>query len=77
MNIASAASFLINQAVKSAAGLKQQTRDSGNRADIKPMRDKTASRMTPNSPHGPQSSAYRVTISHAAQQRMANARNAV
>ncbi|MEO5362641.1 MAG: hypothetical protein H7838_03335 [Magnetococcus sp. DMHC-8] len=71
MNISSIADFLVNQVVKTASGLQQQSRDPGSPVMIKPQRDKTLQRAdTTDRVAGP-SSAYRVTISSAAMQKMA------
>ncbi|MBF0400019.1 MAG: hypothetical protein HQL90_04560 [Magnetococcales bacterium] len=71
MNISNIADFLVSQVVKTAAGLQQQNKDNSNQGVIKPQRDKLPQRsVESNRVHTP-SSAYRVTISSAAMQKMA------
>ncbi|MEO5348303.1 MAG: hypothetical protein H7836_01450 [Magnetococcus sp. YQC-3] len=71
MNISSIADFLVNQVVKNASGLHQQGKDNANPSIVKPQRDKSVQRTTDSVRTITPSSAYRVTISSAAMQKMA------
>lgn len=68
MNISIAS--LINQAVKTASGLHQQNRDNGNQGIAKTQRAKAETRLAETKRTPVASSAYRVTISQAALQKM-------
>ncbi|MBF0147822.1 MAG: hypothetical protein HQL84_14140 [Magnetococcales bacterium] len=71
MDIASAASFLIDRAVKMAAGLHQQPRDNTAKpASVRSTRDKGSERLNEPTPSFRSSSAYRVSISNAGLQKM-------
>ncbi|MBF0348683.1 MAG: hypothetical protein HQL81_13530 [Magnetococcales bacterium] len=71
MDIASAASFLIDRAVKMAAGLHQQPRDNTAKpASVRATRDKGSERLNEPTPSFRSSSAYRVSISNAGLQKM-------
>lgn len=71
MNISSIADFLVNQVVKSAASLNQQGKDNAHPSTVRPQRDKPVQRTTDSVRQVTPSSAYRVTISSAAMQKMA------
>lgn len=62
--------YLINQAVKTASGLYQQAKDSHNQSTLKLQREKAAQIIAEAQRPPPSSSAYRVTISPAAMQKM-------
>ncbi len=70
MDITSAAGYLIQTAIRTAAGLQQQQKDASERNILKPVREKPAERLTENKRRSQGSSAYRVTISSAAMQKM-------
>ncbi|MBF0108485.1 MAG: hypothetical protein HQL76_04865 [Magnetococcales bacterium] len=71
MDIASAASYLIDRAVKMAAGLHQQPRDNTAKpASIRTVREKGSDRLNEPTPTFRSSSAYRVSISNAGLQKM-------
>ena len=70
MDITSAAGFLIRTAVRTASGLQQQQKDASERSILKPIREKPSDRLTENKRRPMGSSAYRVTISSAAMQKM-------
>ncbi|MEO5340138.1 MAG: hypothetical protein H7837_06420 [Magnetococcus sp. MYC-9] len=71
MNISSIADFFVNQVVRSASSLQQQGKDTANQGVVRPQRDKTAQRTVESGRAVTPSSAYRVTISSAAMQKMA------
>lgn len=71
VNISSIANFLVTQAAKTAASLQQQNKESNNQGIIKPQREKSTHRTTETSRTVTPSSAYRVTISSAAMQKIA------
>jgi|GEM_PF-4177705 len=71
MDVASAASYLIDRAVKMAAGLQQQPRENTAKpAGHRSPREKVAERLGEKSPSFRSSSAYRVSISNAGLQKM-------
>ncbi len=70
MNISTVAGFLINHAVKTAGGLSQNSKENASQMVLKPTRDKPSERLSENSRSSMRSSAYRVTISSAAMQKM-------
>ncbi|MBF0417492.1 MAG: hypothetical protein HQL86_04510 [Magnetococcales bacterium] len=72
MDILSAAGFLIQRAVQTATQLQQQTREKEGKTVVAQTREKIT--PTLGDPVMPQvrSSAYRVTLSAAAQQRLMN-----
>lgn len=67
----SIAEYLVNQAVKTASGLKQHAKNSNNQAALKLQRERVSSRLAEVKRASSPSSAYRVTISSAAMQKMA------
>lgn len=71
MDVASAATFLIDRAVKMAAGLQQQSRESTAKSlSVKSPREKAAERLSDKGPSFRSSSAYRVSISSAGLQKL-------
>lgn len=68
----SIAEYLINQAVRTTSGLYQQSKDGSNQAILKSQREKAAHRVEETRRPTIPSSAYRVTISPAAMQKMAS-----
>ena len=68
---------LISQAVKTASGLHQQSRDNGNQGIAKAQRAKAEARLVETKRTPVPSSAYRVTISQAALQKMQAANSPV
>lgn len=71
MDIANAASFLIDRAVRMASGLQQQNRENtAKSASVRSSREKTPSRLVDQGPAFRSSSAYRVSISNAGLQKM-------
>ncbi|MBF0214452.1 MAG: hypothetical protein HQM00_12990 [Magnetococcales bacterium] len=71
MNILNAAGFLIQRAVQTATQLQQQNREKETRTVSAPAREKSAGAALGDPAVTPvRSSAYRVTLSAAAQQRL-------
>lgn len=71
MDVANAASYLIERAVKMAAGLHQQPRDNTAKpTSVRPSREKNPGRMDEQGVAFRSSSAYRVSISNAGLQKM-------
>ncbi|MBF0162159.1 MAG: hypothetical protein HQL88_07715 [Magnetococcales bacterium] len=71
MNISSIADYLVNKVVTTASSLQQQNRESANQGVVRPLRDKSAQRVAEGVRVASPSSAYRVTISSAAMQKVA------
>ncbi len=72
MSIASIADYLVNQVVKTASSLQQQSRDTSSQGIVRPQRDnKMVQREVETDRAVRSSSAYRVTISSDAMQKMA------
>ncbi len=74
MNIINAAGFLIQRAVQTANQLQQQNKEKEERIMQAQLREKSDSRQRDNQKSPAHSSAYRVTISAAAQQRLSTNR---
>lgn len=73
MDIISTAAYLINRAVKMASDLDQNTRDHANRpVNLRSSREKSTGRLGDAAVAPRKSSAYRVSISNAAIQKMAS-----
>ncbi|MBF0140379.1 MAG: hypothetical protein HQL74_08865 [Magnetococcales bacterium] len=71
MDVASAATYLIDRAVKMASGLQQQNRENTAKTpSIKSPREKAAERLNEKGPSFRSSSAYRVSISSAGLQKL-------
>lgn len=70
MNILNAAGFLIQRAVQTATQLQQQNREKDERIIQTQIRGKQDSRLSDKPLTPSHSSAYRVTLSAAAQQRI-------
>lgn len=68
----SIAEYLINSAVRTAAGLNHNTRDGNNHAKVRSQQEKEAQNVAEVKRTPASSSAYRVTISQAAMQKMAS-----
>ena len=73
----SIAEYLVHHAVRTATGLQQQTKDGNNHTTIKAQRDKPNQRIEENKRVSTPTSAYRVTISPAAMQKMAASSNSM
>ncbi|MBF0113981.1 MAG: hypothetical protein HQM04_02960 [Magnetococcales bacterium] len=71
MNITRIADFLVNQVVKTASGLQQQSKDTSPQDVSRPQREKPLQRSVDSERVATPSTAYRVTISSAAMQKMA------
>ncbi|MBF0628958.1 MAG: hypothetical protein HQL91_12140 [Magnetococcales bacterium] len=71
MDILSAAGFLINRAVQTATQLQQQNREKETKTVSAPQREKNVNSLGDPIVGQVRSSAYRVTLSSAAQQRLA------
>lgn len=72
MRITSVAVYLVDQMVRSTSGLQKQNKENTtNQGVVSPQRDKSPQRTTDGNRAGSSSSAYRVTISSAAMQKMA------
>ena len=63
--------YLIHHAVRTASGLHQQAKDGNNQMVAKSQREKVTHRVEESKRSPASSSAYRVTISPAALQKMA------
>ena len=73
----SIAEYLVHHAIRTATGLQQQAKDGSNHAIIKTQRDKPSQRIEESKRTTAPTSAYRVTISSAAMQKMAASSNSV
>ncbi|MBF0460744.1 MAG: hypothetical protein HQL87_05040 [Magnetococcales bacterium] len=74
MNVTSIAEYLITQAGKAAASLQQQNKNNTNQGVVRPLRDKSGQQTADASRTSvavSPSSAYRVTLSAAAMQKIA------
>ncbi len=72
MKITSLTDYLVSQMVKSAVGLQQQNKENmANQGVLKSPRERLLSRSLESNQAAGTSSAYRVTISSAARQKMA------
>lgn len=68
----SIAEYLIHQAVRTASGLQQQTKDNNNQSTVKFQKEKASHRTDEVKRIPSSTSAYRVTISPAALKKMAS-----
>ncbi|MEO5335077.1 MAG: hypothetical protein H7839_23950 [Magnetococcus sp. YQC-5] len=70
MDLITAAGFLIQRAVQTATQLQQQPREKDGRSQVPAIRDKNNPNLGENNTLPVRSSAYRVTLSAAAQQQL-------
>lgn len=70
MDVNTIAGFLIQTAIKTASGLQQQKREASDRVVVRPARERSEQRASEKTVRPRASSAYRVSISSAAMQKM-------